>query len=1205
MTRFAKLFAITFVLVLACGVFLRGSLPQVSTGAFQSGAEMAEARTGGAAVTLDDGRLLVFGGTTASGGATNAVQVFDPASNSWSDLGVVMLDARSGHSATALADGRILLAGGENSSGPLSSLELYDPASNSFASAGTLSAARKSHGAARLPDGRVLIIGGSDGSNALASSEIYDPESGSVSAGPSMSAPRSGASVTALLDGKVLIAGGNNGEADLASTEIYNPADGSFSAGANLSVPRSGHTAILLPSNNSVLIAGGSSAGSDLSSAELYVPWTASVSATGAMSAARSGAAGSGLKQDGIALVAGGSGSQSSELYGFATVKTDERDYAPGTTVHITGTGWQPGETVTLLLHEAVEPPIHGDRMLTAVADAFGNIANSEFAPEEHDFGVRFYLTASSGASQAQTTFTDAVNINSFASDCATASDSFTSGTTVCAKATGLGSNASGKIEWWAPGAVSATRTTTFGPLNGNAIDSFAPSTCGTWTLKVYKPATTFEDDDTFEVTNCNSTPSVTANNQSFDEGTSTNYSASWSDPDAGQSHTCTIDFGDGGGPQAGTISPAQPSTSGTCSASHTYADGPNSYTITVSVSDGTASGSDTATATVNNLNPSISSVTNDGPITEGSSATITVTASDPAGVNDPLSYEFDCNNDSTYEIGPQSGNTASCSYADNGSYPVNVRVTDGDGGSATDSTTVQVNNAAPVVTAPADQTADEATSKSFSLGSFSDAGVNDGPWDVSVDWGDGSTDTTFSVASQGSLGSQSHTYADNGLYTVTVTVEDKDGDSGNTTFQVDVANLPPEITNVSNNGPVNEGSPVDITVTASDPAGAADPLSYSFDCNNDSVYEVGPQSSATGSCTFADNGTYTVGVKVDDGDGGVDTDSTVVAVNNVAPSVNAPTFSPGSSVDEGTNVTVSASFSDPGADTHTCTINFGDGSSVAGTVSETVGNPTTGTCSASHVYADDNPTGTSSDVYSATVTVTDDEGDSGNNSSNITVNNVAPNVTAAFTSTSVSCGTNNATLSFSFTDPGTDTFTASVDWGDGSGVQSLGAVTKGTTINVSHTYASAGMYNATVTVTDDDTGQGSDSNNPVTVNFTIVGGGVLPPINQDGSSIFKSKSTIPVKVKLQNCDGSYPSNLTPQIRYYLYTNNAPVGDPNEPLSTSAADTTGVMRFDSIAQQYIYNLAGKSLPDPAATYLVRITIPATNQTIDAIFGLKP
>ena len=36
-------------------------------------------------------------------------------------------------------------------------------------------------------------------------------------------------------------------------------------------------------------------------------------------------------------------GAASSELYGFATVKTDKDDYAPGELVTMTGSGWQPG----------------------------------------------------------------------------------------------------------------------------------------------------------------------------------------------------------------------------------------------------------------------------------------------------------------------------------------------------------------------------------------------------------------------------------------------------------------------------------------------------------------------------------------------------------------------------------------------------------------------------------------------------------------------------------------------------------------------------------------------------------------------------------------------------------------------------------------------------------------------------------------------
>jgi hypothetical protein len=91
-----------------------------------------------------------------------------------------------------------------------------------------------------------------------------------------------------------------------------------------------------------------------------------------------------------------------------ATVMTDQADYAPGTIVTITGSGWQPGETVTLSFVESPLIDTHPD--LTAVADASGNIFNNQFSPDSHDIDITFTLTAAGGASglQAQTTFTDA-----------------------------------------------------------------------------------------------------------------------------------------------------------------------------------------------------------------------------------------------------------------------------------------------------------------------------------------------------------------------------------------------------------------------------------------------------------------------------------------------------------------------------------------------------------------------------------------------------------------------------------------------------------------------------------------------------------------------------------------------------------------------------------------------------------------------------
>src|SRR5205085_11412130 len=115
---------------------------------------------------------------------------------------------------------------------------------------------------------------------------------------------------------------------------------------------------------------------------------------------------------------------------------------------------------------------------------------------------------------------------------------------------------------------------------------------------------------------------------------------------------------------------------------------------------------------------------------------------------------------------------------------------------------------ARPVGTAASGQTSDEGSSASFDLGSFSDAGVNDGPWSVDVNWGDGSPHTAFNTGTQGALGSKSHSYDDNtgGGYTVTVKVTDKDGGFDSKTFNVDVHNVAPTAT-FSNDGPVSEGS--------------------------------------------------------------------------------------------------------------------------------------------------------------------------------------------------------------------------------------------------------------------------------------------------------------------------------------------------------------------------------------------------------------
>src|SRR6187431_2994313 len=75
-----------------------------------------------------------------------------------------------------------------------------------------------------------------------------------------------------------------------------------------------------------------------------------------------------------------------------ATIASDLTEYSPGDTVTLTGGGWTPQETVTIVLHR--EPLVHPDTVLTSVANTSGTITNTSFAPSLDDIGVTFFVTA-------------------------------------------------------------------------------------------------------------------------------------------------------------------------------------------------------------------------------------------------------------------------------------------------------------------------------------------------------------------------------------------------------------------------------------------------------------------------------------------------------------------------------------------------------------------------------------------------------------------------------------------------------------------------------------------------------------------------------------------------------------------------------------------------------------------------------------------
>ncbi len=118
------------------------------------------------------------------------------------------------------------------------------------------------------------------------------------------------------------------------------------------------------------------------------------------------------------------------------------------------------------------------------------------------------------------------------------------------------------------------------------------------------------------------------------------------------------------------------------------------------------------------------------------------------------------------------------------------VSISDGSVISGNTSIVVTVANVAPVVNAGADVEVFLGQTFNLTVG-FNDPGVNDQPWDYTIDWGDASPIITGSSDIQGVNAIVSaYKYAGLGVYTVTITVTDKDGGTGTDTLQVEVNKL-------------------------------------------------------------------------------------------------------------------------------------------------------------------------------------------------------------------------------------------------------------------------------------------------------------------------------------------------------------------------------------------------------------------------------
>jgi hypothetical protein len=297
-----------------------------ATGNFTFTGNMTTERYGATVTTLANGKVLIAGGFgpgVSSLPRLNTAELYDPSTGTFSATGRMVVP-RVLHTATLLNDGKVLIAGGtdDNAGGgvAVADAELYDPKTGTFVATGGMHTDRAQHTATLLGSGEVLIVGGWNGHRADAAddppwdplfAELYEPASGSFNAAATMSTTRISHTAVQLANGKVLLLGGlpslqniHEQPSDPQYAELYDPVSNSLTGIRNLTESRRGYTATLLTHGN-VLIAGGEDNGLAVGTAELLDPNSGILTATGSLATERKGHTATRLN-DGRVLVTGG-----------------------------------------------------------------------------------------------------------------------------------------------------------------------------------------------------------------------------------------------------------------------------------------------------------------------------------------------------------------------------------------------------------------------------------------------------------------------------------------------------------------------------------------------------------------------------------------------------------------------------------------------------------------------------------------------------------------------------------------------------------------------------------------------------------------------------------------------------------------------------------------------------------------------------------
>lgn len=172
-----------------------------------------------------NGIIYTTGGTEINDTESQAVNAYDPATNTWSNKSSMNYH-RTAHG-LATVGGKLYAIGGSNDDGHpieyMSSVEEYDPATNAWIEKTPMSTARSGLRAVAIND-KIYAIGGFNGGY-LNTIEQYSPDTDTWVNMPNMTVSRQLSGVS-VINSKAIIVGGNNASY-LDSNESFTPSTAS------------------------------------------------------------------------------------------------------------------------------------------------------------------------------------------------------------------------------------------------------------------------------------------------------------------------------------------------------------------------------------------------------------------------------------------------------------------------------------------------------------------------------------------------------------------------------------------------------------------------------------------------------------------------------------------------------------------------------------------------------------------------------------------------------------------------------------------------------------------------------------------------------------------------------------------------------------------------------------------------------------------